>query len=243
MRINPGRDLCICGSGRVYLDCCLKDGRARAGGHTTGMRLDGCYALILNDCCAKLTGEHYISEGVLKQFGKTVNVRGLPWIADGQTKQLPTRALKARILCTRHNSLLSSIDDVGIRFFQALAPDGGRIVRSRDDPPEFRVFRGEMIELWILKIACGLIASRNAADRNTGLVIQEPIPAAWTRILFGLAPMPTGWGLYLRSDLGVQYTPGSVFQFWFMCAGQSVELLCLLLLRTRAYLLRSDQSR
>jgi hypothetical protein len=193
------------------------------------MRHDGCYASFLNDCCTKLTGEHYISKGVLKHFGKTVNVGGLPWIAEGQTKQLPIGALEAKILCKRHNELLSPIDEVGIRFFQDLAPGGGRIVRSPGGPPDFRVFRGEMIELWILKIACGLLASGNAADRNTGLVIQEPIPAVWTRILFGLAPMPTGWGLYLRSDLGDHYAPRSVFQVWFMCAERNMNGVILII--------------
>ena len=223
MTINPFRDLCICGSGGVYLDCCLKDGLPKAGDLMTGTRVDGCYASILNDCSGKLTGEHYISEGVLKQFGKTVTVGGLPWIPEGQSKQLPSGALKAKILCSRHNSMLSSIDDVGIRFFRAFTPGGGHIVRSPDDPPEFRVFRGEMIELWILKMACGALASGNAADRDTGLLIQEPIPVAWIQILLGLAPMPPGWGLYLRTDPGAHYTPNSVFQFWFMCAGGSLN--------------------
>lgn len=216
MRITSFQEPCLCGSGQTYLECCLKNCRPVPDPNRTGVSHQACYASGFNDCSTKITGEHYISEGVLKQFGPKVGVGGLPWIEEGQTKILPTGVLTANILCDRHNSMLSPIDQVGIRFFRELGPGGGRVRFGPDDPPEFHVFRGEMVELWMLKVACGLIASRNAADRDTGLLIEESVPTAWIHILFGLAPMPPGWGLYIRSDLGDHYRPGSVFEWWFM---------------------------
>jgi hypothetical protein len=182
-----------------------------------------CYASIFNDCSKKITGEHYISEGVLKQFGTKVGVGGLPWIKEGQTKVLPTGVFTANVLCDRHNPMLSPIDEVGIRFFRELWPGGGRVRTNPDDPPEFHVFRGEMVELWMLKVACGLIASRNAVDRGTGLLIEESVPPSWIRILFGHAPMPPGWGLYMRTDLGNHYRPGTMFEWWFMYANRTLN--------------------
>jgi hypothetical protein len=90
--------------------------------HNTGVtgRRDGCYMQATNACDTTLSAEHPISQSVLKVLAeKQVEVSGVPWLK-GETKVLGFGALRARCLCARHNSLLSPIDMVGAKFFEAI---------------------------------------------------------------------------------------------------------------------------
>jgi hypothetical protein len=59
---------------------------------------------------------------------------------------------------------------------------------------------GEAIERWVLKALIGLVASGNAAKDDQPVKKSNP-PLAWLQLLYGLEPMPAGWGLYLTSGL------------------------------------------
>jgi hypothetical protein len=75
-------------------------------------------------CDTKISGEHLMSEGVLKILAeKQVELSGMPWLK-GQKKMLVFAALTANCLCTRHNSLLSPIDVVGAKLFEAIQKCG-----------------------------------------------------------------------------------------------------------------------
>ena len=136
----------------------------------------------------------------MKLIGDPITIKGFPWLR-GKEKTLATKGLTSKILCDRHNSTLSGLDEVGIRFFEKLrAPSVEKPLSHTVVSSHIYPFRGEMVELWMLKVLCGLIASENALDR-TGTLINAALPRNWLEVLFEHEPLPSGWGLYM---------PGSV---------------------------------
>ncbi len=109
----------------------------------------------------------------------------------------PDQVLQAKILCTRHNSALSSIDAVGGRVFHACR-------EGQKNKPAYscRSIPGVDLERWILKVMCGATATS-----------KEDVPTEWLRILFGydeLSP-PAGLCMFaplqrsVTSNLGIEY--------------------------------------
>ena len=122
---------CICGTGLPAEHCCwTSSGYHKAAQkldlHNTGLigKHEGCYMQATNSCDTTLSNEHLISESVLKVLADArIEVSGAPWLK-GKSKTLGFPALTARSLCTRHNSLLSPIDEAGARFFGAMRSCG-----------------------------------------------------------------------------------------------------------------------
>lgn len=204
--IDPKR-ACPCGnSTRLARECCLfgatlepkepcldqlERPRAFKWAHP------GCYARALGDCSSRISGEHFVSKAALAVIASDrgqLEVSGLPW-QKGTTKTLTLDALQANVLCEHHNRSLSGLDVVGERLTSGLAKIAA-VIRSgadgRDLPP--LVLHGHAFERWLLKILCGTIASGNAGhDRH--------VPERWVRILFGLEPFPSSWGMWIKNRL------------------------------------------
>jgi hypothetical protein len=130
------------------------------------------------DCSADLSAEHYISKSVLQAIGTTVAVSGVPWpsLPGGEEKEIGINRLTARILCGRHNSALSPLDSAAGAFFeklQAIEVDLQR--RSLSRKHSFVLMSGEALELWMLKLACGLFYSKNAAADGARLIDQHQV--------------------------------------------------------------------
>src|SRR5260221_4601972 len=110
-----------------------------------------------SNCSRAISGEHFISKTVLSILNPTeVRIAGLAWIPKGETRDLPIEALRANVLCVRHNSAWSQLDAMAGRFFRALAElydDLGRRTLSRK--PIWHLFSGEELELWLLKTILG----------------------------------------------------------------------------------------
>src|SRR5688572_9441951 len=121
MRVSYWTDLCPCGSGELMRKCCLAT-RARTdpGLPRTGNSHPGCYARTLRDCSEKLSREYWISQSILDLGDSMIVARGLPWLKPGESRRISSKSLAARILCTRHNSALSSLDHVGLRVWEHL---------------------------------------------------------------------------------------------------------------------------
>jgi hypothetical protein len=163
---------------------------------STNESIDECYAASLADCESKLSREHYISEALLKHLNRTNDLRvsGLAWTGT-EYRVLPPRALASKILCERHNSALSGLDALAVRFFGAF--DEESIVGASNEL--LYLFSGHDIERWILKILCGLLSSRNLMLDG---IPREPVPRKWLEILFGDADFGDGAGLYLCKQPG-----------------------------------------
>lgn len=193
-------DLCPCGSGRTIADCCIA---ARCNTVPPEPHTDyanpKCYARALHDCSKTISGEHYISDGILQQISDEgqILVAGLPRTETGNFKQIAAKTLKPRILCTRHNEALSTLDTLASKFFRFL---------DDQSPQDNLLFvNGDEFERWMLKVLCGLAASGSLIFDNQKIKDWEP-PSSWLEILFGSAPgLPAGglYYIYSRKPIGV----------------------------------------
>lgn len=202
----PPDSPCPCGSGKSASRCCL----TAKGFHKirtvtapslprTGYSLKSCYASPLGDCNSKRSREHYISQSLLKYLNPKSNLKvsGLPWL--GQKEQvLPPSALASGVLCERHNSALSGLDAIAVSLFQAFDEEGA----VGSGKQLLHIFSGHDLELWLLKILCGVAHSRNfPLDHESDL----SIPKYWLEILFGEAQFPDEQGLYVCKSVGHRF--------------------------------------
>jgi hypothetical protein len=201
-------DLCPCGSGRVYAQCCLRiDGRVykspngqRPPGPQTGFAHARCYMGWSQDCDQQISGEHFISASVLTQLGgPRVKLNGVPWLTADETKILPISSLTGNILCKRHNEAFSRLDAMAGTFFAALKLIHDDIFDKKTMSRRWKwlLFSGEELELWLLKTAIGLFHSGNVAKDRTKLNATQTIDPACYHILHG-GIFPAVCGLYVE---------------------------------------------
>jgi len=165
---------CPCGSGEPYAACC----RQPTGevykrfawpipvGDVTSFRHEGCYLGATANCSRQISREHFVSQSVLRLINeKHVKITGAPWLSAGKSQALSIDNLAANVLCTRHNSALSPLDDVAGGFFQAVRWifDDQLKRKSLSRRNAWFLFSGEMLELWMLKVALGLFHARIVA--------------------------------------------------------------------------------
>lgn len=159
----------------------------------TGLVTQGCYASELRDCDGgPVSEEHYMSQAVTKHLGPEIRVEGPAWVTPG--KPYPYQALRARVLCERHNGALREIDKAAGRFFGLLRA----FALGNRRPGEYYLFAGEDLERWMLKALLGLGASKNLLIRDE--TIEQPPPKWLVDILFGEQPMPEGCGMHMRVE-------------------------------------------
>jgi hypothetical protein len=146
--------LCICGSGRQAGQCCWMAHGYHKKPETVNLRNTGligrhnrCYMAGTGACDTKISGEHLISESVLKVLAdKQVELSGLPWLKR-QKKMLGFAALTTNCLCARHNSLLSPIDTVGAKLFEAIQKSG----TTDSGAGLLFLLSGHDVERWMLR--------------------------------------------------------------------------------------------
>jgi hypothetical protein len=101
---------------------------------------------------------------VLKEMGPTLKLAN-PWFAPGKIVEMPIAKATANILCARHNSALAPLDDIAGQLFRVLKTISihtqPQSVKRMEDC--WHYFSGEAIELWMLKMLCGIYYGRIAA--------------------------------------------------------------------------------
>jgi hypothetical protein len=172
----------------------------------------GCYASELGDCAGGMSREHYFSEamsGVL--WGKGLEVEGFPWQKLGEKTTVTSAALKAKILCRKHNTALSPLDSAAGSFFQTIYTciRGGVQGLIPIDNLRFE-FDGRVLERWLLKVLCGVLASGNHSGKT------RDVPKDWVEILYERRPWPKEFEFYLieRSDYIVPLHDHFRFEFY-----------------------------
>jgi hypothetical protein len=209
IRMGP-RDYCPCESGKRIEQCtCAVGSRfvppvamVRLPGAPTGFRHPNCYLKFDENCSPQISREHFISESILELIqianGKLM-VEGFPWLR-GATA-LPPNALASKVLCKRHNEALSPLDSVALRFYRRLSTAHEHLRHPRGRRDKVYLFNGPDFERWLLKVLCGLLASRNAMDKAGSKIEIDP-PLDWCRVLLGQRQLPAHLGLYVTSQVG-----------------------------------------
>lgn len=161
----------------------------------TGYSHPGCYAKGLSDCSSKLSTEHYVSRSILDLLGDVHVISNASWLPSGaQSKPLPSSSLGSKILCKRHNEMLSAIDARAKTFLEQVV---GAFSEGSIALPDRRVaVDGDALELWVLKACCGVFASGELLVQ--GRKTEYNIPIDWLRILFQAAPLVRNTGLCIR---------------------------------------------
>ncbi|MDH5178964.1 MAG: hypothetical protein OEY07_04805 [Gammaproteobacteria bacterium] len=199
----PYDSSCPCGSKVPANKCCLSPSgffkqpcNTTPKGKVTGISREKCYANSLNDCCKKLSGEHYISQNLLHHLNinNSLSVSGFSWTGT-DTKTVPPSALASNILCERHNNILSGLDSIALKLFHALDESD----LSDTDDKELLLFSGHDLERWLLKTLCGLIASKSLALTDD---VERGIQREWLEILYGKSEFSGEAGLYICKTTG-----------------------------------------
>ena len=205
---GPDREgLCPCGSHRRIRSCHgRRDDSWRAESWSPTLLNEpsrnthrGCYAGTLSDCSAKLSREHYISRAVLEEIGTAPMLSGLTFLG-GEEKRLPNSALVSKILCDRHNTQLSPLDDEAARALRALRRfEKGNKDSVTSPTDDFEFVDGPRLEAWMLKTLLGLLAAGLIADTGEPVVgVREGAEPALLEVLFRGRAWPEGWGLWVH---------------------------------------------
>nr|WP_019862309.1 hypothetical protein [Mesorhizobium loti] len=146
----------------------------------------------LGSCDGPISGEHLFTHSIMRllQGDGEFSISGVPWLADGETRVLPTRALTANCLCQKHNSALSPLDGEALRFFTVLKSglDKGPCAHS--------IVSGHDVERWLLKTIKALAASKNLARDRKSLPGVFASDIAVLEMLDDPQAWPAGAGLY-----------------------------------------------
>ncbi len=157
-----------------------------------------CWATSLGEC-DRASGEHIFSNAIFKAGCSCPTlVEGVKRVRGGE----PTRgAEKANILCRRHNSLLSPLDEViaQVANFQADA--------NNENFNGTLLIEGEILERWLLKTVVNV-----AAAGWMGPVKLQPSDSM-VRSIFGLAPIPEQLGLYSVDGIDPNHRPSGGVSF------------------------------
>lgn len=174
-----------------------------------------CWARALGGCAGGISREHTVSDSLFT--GSSVTVMGGPWAA-GIPRVIGRNRLRRRILCRRHNSLLSPVDNEGGRAFRSIGDLDTWLARSRRTGLQQRreyTVQGPLLERWFLKTTVNLfVVSRNARTWFDGAQADTP-PTEIVRAVFGTDRLRHPVGLYNWGGFtpGEQVTLRSELQF------------------------------
>jgi hypothetical protein len=125
-------------------------------------------------------------------------VEGFTWL-NGKAATIPIDGLASNILCTRHNAALSPLDSRVGQFYCELV-DVENFLRCNEQEPRVRLFNGHDLELWLLKVLCGLLAA-GVADHSASSEVIDSRLSQWSRVLFGELMFVPRVGLYAYTPL------------------------------------------
>ena len=196
---------CPCGQGRKLQVCCLtangkvrrRVGRLTPHGTITGYAHPKCYLKETINCCQTLSAEHYISKAVLSEIGK-IFFMPFPWLEEGEVARVGINAMKANILCKRHNSALSELDTHARDFFRFVRRSVEHVSNNTlsKKSPVFLV-SGDAIELWAIKMLIGLYHAKVASHNREILKSKFSLDIEWFCSALANPGMSAPTGLYV----------------------------------------------
>lgn len=153
-----------------------------------------CYAKSLGDCSGKISLEHFISASLLQTLGSSGVIEGQ--VPSEPERQMPISAASgaARVLCRRHNSLLSKVDAPASKFLVSCRDFDRQLDLSNQALATDSAFcDGVVLERWLAKALLGLDARGNGIQS-----IAPANKAELLRVAFGLTSPTRPKGLYLE---------------------------------------------
>jgi len=157
-----------------------------------------CWAKDLGGCCNTKSGEHYISK-YLWDTDKIV-VKGL---RSDEAKEIGINSLTANVLCSTHNSNLSSVD-TGMKEIKDTIQEFYRFYGARkkigsknlDNFIKLNI-NGKILERWCIKFVIGLFyaVGKNSYWHETNTPPLNP-PLNIVKAVFGLNTLEKPLGLY-----------------------------------------------
>jgi hypothetical protein len=173
-----------------------------------------CWAECLGGCSEKISREHPISRSLF--LGNEVTVHGFPWCKTVPVK-IGLQSFTTKILCTKHNSDLSDLDDIGADAFKDLR-EMTRLsnVRSKPKHQIWTVKRyridGPGLERWFLKTSINLAFGGPYRIGKDSAVVGQP-SRRLVEIAFGLTQFQGGAGLYTVVNVGGQIQSDDTVRF------------------------------
>ncbi|MGZ5434515.1 MAG: hypothetical protein ACXWID_20045 [Pyrinomonadaceae bacterium] len=166
-----------------------------------------CWASELGGCSTTQSREHYITRALWPDGG--ITIRGFEWL-DGRAKTVGVDSLTAKILCDKHNNLLSPLDAEASRVFRTV----GEIFLLNEARGKTKLSKqywkvqkyeasGKIFERWAAKYLVGLfcVVGKDTCWHETQ---TEPIrpPLRIVRAIFGEIGFEKPIGLYLAAISG-----------------------------------------
>jgi hypothetical protein len=185
-------------AGRIFVKVVVAGRRGKTMTAIVGFGNPECYARELGGCVRQINREHYISESILRliehgshQPSNSVRTSGLAFQEPADVRQIGIASLTAKVLCEKHNGLLSPYDNAGKAMFQAV--DALYVATGKPDAPHREdAVDGDAFERWMLKSLLGGLYSGNFRATETGVLPS----VGFLEILFAGGEFPDKQGLY-----------------------------------------------
>jgi hypothetical protein len=169
-----------------------------------------CYANTRGGCSTKISGEHYVSLGLIKLYGNndpdfTIQHK----TGKGVGHPVQPKEFKANILCQNHNSTLHHADDAALAFAKflrrnALEYDAGA---GEWGEAEEITISGDDLQRWVLKLFLNHVVTGHLHEQRNNAVT---FPTEAIDLLLGRETWPSEWGLTVPGDPNnkdVRYVP------------------------------------
>lgn len=151
-----------------------------------------CWASEDSECEGKMSREHLISQSTFKGIPEFENLKmrcfGLPWNENGYT-DINYKALSSKVLCVKHNSMLSELDSEAGRIAEIFRSIERCLEKAknatRHEDSQFN-FSGTLLERWLLKTYINF---------HSLYFPNELPPKELIEIVFGKRHFPEGVGL------------------------------------------------
>jgi hypothetical protein len=140
---------------------------------------------------------------VLEAMGGQIEFSGLPWKNPGEVATYGINSLVSNILCVRHNTALSSLDEATGRIFrviQEICLDLKKNSLSRKR--KWFLVSGEALELWGLKTLFGLFHAKLATNQGQRVVETHTLDVNRFITALGRPGLAAPCGLYLHAAQG-----------------------------------------
>lgn len=209
---------CPCGSAKAARECCFNGRDWHRPAAILGLKalppastVEKCYMKKLGSCVSPISGEHIISESVIRVLkgDGDFSISGLPWLEAGEEKILASKNLRANCLCAKHNSALHPLDSAAHFFFASL-----KSYLEMDGGMRHALVSGHDMERWLLKTAKALAVSRNLMMKG-----RKQLSGAFAcdKAILDMLDDPGQWsegaGLYCVMNMGDLTVNHPRFQF------------------------------